>query len=78
MERVASLTRFESSLEAEVAARCAGARVVVNKELPLGEAVIAALPDTVESSFSAAPYSTSRSAFGRGTVSKYAVTRRGM
>jgi glycerate dehydrogenase len=47
LEAVADVTRFEVSAEADVAARCAGAAVVVNKELPLSAAVIGALPDSV-------------------------------
>ena len=47
LEAVAEVTRFESSEAGEVASRSAGCDVVVNKEMPLDEAVIGALPASV-------------------------------
>ena len=47
LEAVADVVRYEVTSPEDVAARCAGAQIVVNKELPLDAATIAGLPDSV-------------------------------
>ena len=48
LEQVVDIERFDKTQPEDVAARCEGAQIIVNKEMPLSKETIASLPDSVK------------------------------
>ena len=48
LEDVVEIERYDKTQPEDVAERCEGAQIVVNKEMPLSQETIAQLPDSVK------------------------------